>query len=95
MWKDVDPVEAFRPEIAEAISKLKVGEFSPLVNLDGWGFIVRKDAETKARDLTFAEAYNEVEKNVRKAESERLYAEWIARLRGDAYVKINPMPDAK
>ena len=30
-WKDVKPEEAFRPEIADAISKLKVGEVSKLV----------------------------------------------------------------
>lgn len=94
-WKDVKPEEAFRPEIADAISKLKAGEVSKLVNLDGWGFIVRKDAETKDRQLSFAEAYDQVARNVRKRLVRARHDAWIARLREASFIKIYPIPDEK
>ena len=92
-WKDVKPEEAFRPEIADAISKLKVGEVSKLVNLDGWGFIVRKDSETADTQLTFEQAYDEISRNVRKEVVKARHAAWIARMREEAFIKIYPIPD--
>ena len=93
VWRDVKPEEAFRPEIAQAIAKLKVGEFSNLVNLDGWGFIVRKDAETIGRQLTFAEAYDDIARNVKSDAAKAEYDAWMKRLRAQAFVKKYPMPD--
>lgn len=94
-WKDVKPEEAFRPEIADAIAKLKVGEVSKLVNLDGWGFIVRKDAETKDQQLSFSDAYDQVARNVRKRLVRTRHDAWIARLRAAAFIKVYPIPDEK
>lgn len=92
VWKDVKPEEAFRPEIAAEIAKLKVGEHSKLVNLDGWGFIVRKDAESVEKAKTFAEAYDEIERNVKTRIAEKAYADWIRRLREETLVKVYPLP---
>lgn len=92
LWKDVKPAEAFRPEIASAIAGLKPGETSPLVDLDGWGFIVRKESESKARELTFKEAYDKVAANVKREESARQFKAWMRRLREDAFIKIYPVP---
>ena len=94
-WKDVNPEEAFRPEIAKAIAALKVGEVSKLVDLGGWGFIVRKDAESSAKELTFAEAYDEIESNVKKRLGQEAYKAWIQRLRDAAFIKIYPFPEDK
>ena len=93
LWKDVKPDEAFRPEIAEAIAKLKVGEHSGLVDLDGWGFIVRKEAETAQKTLSFAEAYDRIVRNVRRDTAAKAYADWVKRLRAEAFIKIYPMPE--
>lgn len=92
-WKDVNPAEEFRPEIARTIEKLKVGEFSTLVNLDGWGFIVRKDAETIGKPQSFAEAYDEIARNVKNDTAKAEYDAWMKRLRAQAFVKTYPMPD--
>ena len=94
-WKDVNPEEAFRPEIAKTIAALKVGEVSKLVDLGGWGFIVRKDAETGTKELSFAEAYDDIERNVKKRLSKEAYREWIQRLRAAAFIKIYPFPEDK
>ena len=94
-WKDVNPEEAFRPEIAKTIASLKVGEVSKLVDLDGWGFIVRKDAEAGAKEFSFAEAYDDIERNVKKRLGKEAYKEWIQRLRDAAFIKIYPFPEDK
>ena len=92
LWKDVNPEEAFRPEIADAIARLDVGRVSNMINLDGWGFIVKKESETKARQMSFAEAYDKIAANVQKAAAKKAYDEWIVRLKDTSFIKIDPMP---
>ena len=94
-WKDVNPEEAFRPEIAKTIASLKVGEVSKLVDLDGWGFIVRKDAETGVKERSFAEAYDDIERKVKARLGKEAYRNWVQRLRAAAFVKIYPFPEDK
>ena len=93
LWKDVNPDEAFRPEIAKAISGLKAGEVSKLIDLDGWGFIVKKESETVAKAMSFEEAYDKISWNVRNAAAKKAYDDWMARLKEEAFVKIYPMPE--
>ena len=93
LWKDVKPEEAFRSEIAEAIAKLKPGETSKLINLDGWGFIVRKESETTDQQLSFEEAYDQIARNLRKDIIKSRHDAWIARMRDEAFIKIYPIPD--
>ena len=92
LWKDVNPEEAFRPEIADAIARLDVGRVSNMINLDGWGFIVKKESETKAKQMSFAEAYDKIAANVQKAAAKKAYDEWIVRLKDTSFIKIYPMP---
>ena len=95
LWKDVNPSEAFRPEIAAAIDKLKPGELADPIVLDGWHFILLKESESKSRTLPFAEAYDKIVRNVKRDLGHRLHKEWIARLRAEAYIKEYPMPNDK
>ena len=92
LWKDVNPEEAFRPEIAQAIAGLEVGKVSKMIDLDGWGFIVKKEAASSAKTMSFAEAYDKIAWNVRNAAAKKAYDEWIARLKDDAFIKVYPMP---
>lgn len=66
-----------------------------LINLDGWGFIVRKEAEKQEKRLSFAEAYDQIAANVQKTERKTRYAAWIARLRDLAFIKRYPIPSEK
>jgi peptidyl-prolyl cis-trans isomerase SurA len=90
LWKDVNPAESFRPEIAEAIANLKVGWVSKMINLDGWGFVVKKESEVQAKQMTFAEAYDLIETAVKDAAAKKAYDEWIARLKDTAFIKVYP-----
>ena len=92
LWADVNPEEAFRPEIAETIAKLGVGMVSNMIEIDGWGFIVKKESEVKARKLSFEEAYDRIAAVVQKEAAKKAYDEWIARLKDDAFIKTYPMP---
>jgi parvulin-like peptidyl-prolyl isomerase len=95
LWKNVNPEEQFRSEIVETISKLKPGEYSRLINLDGWGFIVRKENEQKARSRTFMEAYEDIESALREKIATEKYNEWVSRLRKNQYIEIFPLPETK
>ena len=94
-WGKVNPEDVFRREIAEALAKLKPGETSPVLVLDGYGYIVRKDEQQDARALTFEEAALYAESHLRMKQAEKLYKEWIDRLRAESYIKMFELPTAK
>ena len=87
-YEDVDPNETFKPEIVAEIEKMPKGTISHWIEIDGWSFLLRKDAETKGERTSFDEAYEEIERTVRSAEAKRLHEAWIARLRAETYIKV-------
>jgi peptidyl-prolyl cis-trans isomerase SurA len=94
-WGIVDPAEVFRPEIAEALGKLKVGENSAAILLEDFGYVVRKIDEKKPRPLTLEEAWPLVESRLRLQQSEQRYKDWVGRLRSKAYIKVYELPQPK
>ena len=87
-YKDIKPEEVFNSAICEEIGKMPKGTISHWIEIDGWSFLIRKDGESKGRERSFAEAYEEIESNVRKALSEKEYKAWIDRLKESTYVKV-------
>ena len=88
VWKDVNPEESFRPEVCAEIEKMPKGTISKWIDLDGWHFLLRKDDESEARPRSFAEAYDDIEANVKEARARQIYENWIERLRAEAYIKV-------
>lgn len=88
LWKDVDASEVFRPEIAGEIIKMPKGTLSGWMELDGWSFLVKKIEDSAAKTKSFAEAYDEIEANVKDALSKKGYDEWMERLRAETYIKV-------
>ena len=88
VWKDVVPADVFKKEICDEIAKMPKGTISHWIELDGWSFLLRKDDETPGRARTFAEAYADVEENVRQAVALKAYRDWIERLRAETYIKV-------
>lgn len=88
VWKDVVPADVFRPEVCREIAGMSKGALSNWIDLDGWSFLLRKDDETEVRDKTFAEAYDEIEANVREELAADLYGKWVERLKAEAYIKV-------
>ena len=87
-WKDIKPEDEFRPEVCAEIAKMKKGETSKWIELDGWNFLVRKDDEKAGSKMTFEEAYDDVAQNVRKELADNRYREWIDRLKAETYIKV-------
>ena len=91
-WGKVNPEDVFRKEIVNMLARLNPGEVSPLIVLDDYGYIVRKDEQQDGRTLTFEEAAPYVESHLRMKKAEELYKAWMQRLRDEAYVKIFELP---
>ena len=58
------------------------------VELGGKRFRFMKTAETVSGARTFAEAYDDIEANVRREKAKAAHAAWVERLRADNYIKI-------
>ncbi|MBQ0031724.1 MAG: peptidyl-prolyl cis-trans isomerase [bacterium] len=87
-YENVKPEDLFKPEICEEIEKMPKGTISHWIEIDGWSFLLRKDAETAGKSLAFDEAYDAVEATVKENEARRLYNAWIERLRAEIYIKV-------
>lgn len=87
-WVDIVPEEVFKPEICEEIAKMPKSTLSHWIELDGWSFLLRKDAETPGELLPFEEVYDKIEADVKEAEAKAAYEAWIERLRAETYIKV-------
>ena len=87
-YENVKPEDLFKPEVCEEIEKMPRGTISHWIEIDGWSFLLRKDAETAGKTLSFDEAYDEIEAAVKEEEARRLYTAWIERLRAETYIKV-------
>lgn len=94
-WGKVNPDDVFRKEIRDALAELAPGEVSELLELDGYGYIIRKDEQQDARILTYKEALPYAEGNLRMKMGQKLYTKWVERLRKGAYIKIVELPGSK
>ena len=87
-YENVKPEDVFNREICEEIAKMPRGTISRWLEIDGWSFLLRKDGELEGRKMTFAEAYDLIEANLKAEESKKAYAAWMERLRAETYVKV-------
>jgi len=81
------PEDSFREDLAKRIASMPVGDVQSQKTEAGI-FVVRKMGERSAGKRTLAEARSDIENTLFVAESQRLYKEWIARLRRNAKVEI-------
>lgn len=87
-WTNVVASEVFKPAICAEIAKMPVGTLSDWVDLDGWSFLLRKDAERPAKARSFAEAYADIEQHVKEKNGEKAYKAWLERLKAETYIRI-------
>lgn len=87
LWDWVEP-KMLRRELVDALEKLKEGEISGVVEADDELYIVKLEKRQEPGVLSFSQVQNEIERNLRSQEAERLYAAWIERLKENAYVKL-------
>jgi hypothetical protein len=87
-YTSVKPEDVFKVEICEEISKMPRGTISRWIEIDGWSFLIRKDEDVAGRKMTFAEACDLIEANLREEQAKKAYNAWIERLRASTYVKV-------
>lgn len=87
-YENVKPAEFFAPDLCAEISSLPKGTISRWVEIDGWSFLVRKEAETAGKARSLDEAYDEVVANVKEEAARKAYSAWIERLRAETYIKV-------
>ena len=88
VWKDVNPADVFRKEVCEELGQMPKGTVSHWIEIDGWSFLLRKDAATDGRTIPFEEAYDRIVETIKEAEAKRVYEAWIERLRAETYIKV-------
>jgi peptidyl-prolyl cis-trans isomerase SurA len=91
-WGFVNPAEEFRPELARALAGLKPGQTSGPIATDAGTYILRKGAERPDGVQTIEDVWDEIDTQLRRRESARLYREWIGRLRQDVRVIVHDLP---
>ena len=88
-YENVRPEDLFKPEVCAEIEKMPKDTISHWIEIDGWSFLLRKDAETAGKTRSFDEAYDDIEAAVKEEEARRIYTEWIERLRAETYIKVH------
>ncbi len=88
VWKAIEPKEVFKPAICDEIAKMPLHTLSRWIELDGWSFLLRKDAVEGGQARSFEEAYDDVEADVRAAEAKKAYEAWMERLKQETYIKV-------
>ena len=89
VYRDIVPGDEFSEVVCEEIAKTPKGAISQWIEIAGWNFLLRKDDEKKSARRPFADAYADIEANVKAAKAKRLYEEWIERLKAETYIKIH------
>jgi len=91
-WGFLDPAEKLAPPLVKALSELKCGEYSRLVELGGRGYIIKKVEEKQAVPLSLEDAWQLIDRRLRAQQGDALYRDWINRLRRRAFVRIFDLP---
>ena len=87
------PADVLRPELAEAVAKIRDKGHTPLLVVDGVGYILRRNASTPSRQLTLEDAWPLIENRLREKLARERYQSWVKMLRAKNYVKVFELPE--
>lgn len=86
-WGWVEP-KILKGELVAAIGTLQPGEISELIETEGEHYVLKLEGRRESSLLPFREAQPLIESTLRREYGEKLYDEWIERLRRNAYVRV-------
>ena len=89
-WGWQQPGE-LRPELRTAAAALQPGQLSPAVKMDDDFYLLKLEERQVASVKPLDAVYAELEGDLRQKEGERIYNEWIKRLRHKFYVNVFPL----
>jgi parvulin-like peptidyl-prolyl isomerase len=84
-WRNPDELNA---RLAEAISALKPGEYSEIVEVGDAFYILQVEGIKEASSVPFEDVRQEIEEQLEQEQKERLYQSWMERLRDKYFIKI-------
>jgi peptidyl-prolyl cis-trans isomerase SurA len=88
-WGWVAPQD-LRAELAGALTGLVVNATSAAVEAEGDGYLLRVEERRAGGVVPFEEARQELERDLREKEAQRLHQAWMAQLRRGAFVDVRP-----
>lgn len=77
-----------RPEIATVVAGVKVGGISPVVEAGDSFLLIKVEDRRTEKAITFEAARADIERQLKQKEQNRLYEQWIERLRKQVFVKV-------
>lgn len=80
-----------KKDLAAAIEKLKPGEISEVTVLAGQQYIIKLEESKDEAPARFEDVQRQIEKDFRLRETDRLYNEWISRLKKQSYISMSDM----
>lgn len=86
-WGWIEP-KMLRAELKAAAEALGPGELSDLIETPDAFYVLQVEDRKAAREQPFEEVRDGIEKELRSAEAERLYSQWIDRLKRKHFVKV-------
>ncbi len=86
-WGWINPEKTLRDELVAALATLDAGRTSPPVVTPTGVFLLRKKAERAGGVQPLEAVRTEIERELRREESERLFQAWIAHLRSQSDVR--------
>lgn len=84
-WMNADDL---RPELREAVESIRPGEITDVIETDAELYVIRLEGEREASVRPFDQVRDELEEELRRAEAERLYTEWMNLLRQRFHVVV-------
>jgi parvulin-like peptidyl-prolyl isomerase len=86
-WGWIEPAN-LRSELKDAVESIATGEISEIVESGDAYYIFRVEERQEAGVLPFEKVRAQLESELKQAEAERLYNEWMKRLRRKHFVHI-------
>ena len=75
-------------ELKEVMNALPEGQISEVIDTDKDVYLTRVEERRGGETPAFNDVRQEIEKDLKRAEADRLYKHWMTTLKKDAYIKI-------
>ncbi|MBD3161316.1 MAG: hypothetical protein GF346_03860, partial [Candidatus Eisenbacteria bacterium] len=85
------PIDNFLGETRAAVEDLRVGEISPIAEVEGGFHVFKLVGEQAATEYTFDEIQGELRNIVEMEERQKVLDEYLAELRNETFVEIRPL----
>ena len=86
-WGQVK-LEDLRRELAEPARTLPLNAISPVIEADGDFYLLRVEARQPGGPRSFAEVHGEISRRLQGGIVDKLYADWIKRIKKDVHIEI-------